>query len=91
MTADDRRAERRELLIAAAFDLLGTQGWSATTVRAVVERADLNPRYFYESFADLDSLILAVYDEVVDEMGAIVLSALETSGWTIRRCRPEPW
>ena len=46
MSTADRRAERRELLLDAAFDLLGTAGWSATTVRSVVERSALNPRYF---------------------------------------------
>ena len=59
--------------------MLGTEGWAATTVRAVVEKAELNPRYFYESFVDLDELVIAVYDRVVDELGAEVLRALETS------------
>ncbi len=48
-------------------------------MRAVVERAELNPRYFYESFADLDELIVAVYDRVVEELAAEVLVALETA------------
>ena len=32
-------------------------------------RARLNPRYFYESFDDLDALVVAVYDRVVAELG----------------------
>ena len=64
LSADDRRATRRRLLIDAAFALLGTEGWSGTTVRAVCEAAQLNARYFYESFDDLDSLVVAVYDQV---------------------------
>ena len=48
--AEDRRADRRVRLLDAAFELLGTEGWSATTVRAVCQAAQLNPRYFYESF-----------------------------------------
>ena len=31
--------------------------------------ARLNPRYFYESFDDLDALVVAVYDRLVDEPG----------------------
>lgn len=80
MSAADRQAERRELLMGAAFDLMGNNGWSATTVRAVVVRAALNPRYFYESFADLDELIVAVYDRVVADLGEVVLGALERAG-----------
>ena len=66
--ADDRRAERRRLLLDAGFELLGTEGAAGTTVRAVCQHARLNPRYFYESFGDLDELVVAVYERVVDEL-----------------------
>ena len=62
---DERRARRRALLVDAAFDLLGTEGAAATTVRAVCQKAELNARYFYESFDDLDALLIAVYDHVL--------------------------
>jgi AcrR family transcriptional regulator len=65
---DDRRAERRTLLLDAAFELLGTEGWAGTTVRAVCQHARLNPRYFYESFDDLDALVVAVYDRLTIEL-----------------------
>lgn len=65
--ADERRAERRALLLRVAFDLLGTEGWQGTTVRRVCQEAQLNPRYFYESFDDLDDLLVAVFDEVVQD------------------------
>lgn len=48
----------------AALEIIGTQGWSATTVRGVCERARVGPRFFYESFADLDALAAAVHDEI---------------------------
>lgn len=61
----DRQAARRQTLVDAGLDLVGTVGWAGTTVRKVCSLAGLNPRYFYESFADLDELLLAVYDSVV--------------------------
>jgi AcrR family transcriptional regulator len=76
LSADERRAGRRELLLDATYELLGTEGWQATTVRAVCQAARLNPRYFYESFADLDELVIAVYDRVVAQLGEEVLGAL---------------
>ena len=79
LSADDRRAGRRELLLDATYELLGTEGWSGTTVRAVCQAARLNPRYFYESFADLDDLVIAVYDRLVAELGAEVLAALDSA------------
>ncbi|HKY68653.1 MAG TPA: TetR/AcrR family transcriptional regulator, partial [Acidimicrobiales bacterium] len=76
----DRRAERRTLLLDAAFDLLGTEGWPGTTVRAVCHAARLNPRYFYESFDDLDALVVAVYDRLVAEMSAAMVTAVSLAG-----------
>lgn len=76
----DRRAERRMLLLDAALELLGTEGWSGTTVRAVCHQARLNPRYFYESFEDLDALVVAVYDRLIAALGAAVLAAVAAAG-----------
>jgi len=74
--AEERQAERRAQLLAAGLELLGTEGDAATTVRAVCQRARLNPRYFYESFADRDELLLGVYDHVVAELAAAVAEAI---------------
>lgn len=73
-------AERRTLLLDAAFDLLGTEGWAGTTVRAVCHEARLNPRYFYESFADLDALVVAVYDRLIAQLAAAVMAAVADAG-----------
>ncbi|NDU76082.1 TetR family transcriptional regulator [Actinomadura sp. DSM 109109] len=68
VTADRRRADRRAALLEAALDLLATQGVRGTSLRAVCARAGLNPRYFYESFSDLDSLLVEVHDGIVAEV-----------------------
>jgi AcrR family transcriptional regulator len=78
--AADRKAARRDLLLDAALELLGTEGWPATTVRGVCQAARLNPRYFYESFADLDALVVALYDRLVDELTTQVLAAVDAAG-----------
>lgn len=76
----ERRAERRTLLLDAAFDLLGTAGSTGTTVRAVCHAARLNPRYFYESFDDLDALVVAVYDRLVADLTAGIVAAVDAAG-----------
>lgn len=68
LSTDERQRERRNLLIEAAFELLASEGMSGTTVRAVCAHARLNPRYFYESFTDLDELLVAVYDDVFRQL-----------------------
>jgi AcrR family transcriptional regulator len=82
--ADDRRAARRAKLMEAALDLLGTEGWQATTVRAICAQARLTPRYFYESFADRDELLLAVFDGLVAEAAEHVLEAVDSAAHDAR-------
>lgn len=49
-------------------------------MRGVCQAASLNPRYFYESFDDLDALVLAVHDRVVDELKGAVATAVAEAG-----------
>jgi AcrR family transcriptional regulator len=80
LSPDARKQERRRLLLDAAFDLMGSAGLEALTVRAVLERARLNPRYFYENFTDLDEVTVAVYDRVVAELGELIWGTLAAAG-----------
>ncbi|HET9876519.1 MAG TPA: TetR/AcrR family transcriptional regulator, partial [Mycobacterium sp.] len=80
----DRQALRRGELIAAGVQLLGDERGPALTVRAVCRRAGLTERYFYESFADRDEFVRAVYDDVC--AGAIsALSAAQTPREAVER------
>lgn len=77
---DERQAERRRILVDTAFELLGSVGVAGTTVRGVCEAAHLNPRYFYESFDDLDDLLVAVFDRTATNGLAVILDAVATAG-----------
>jgi AcrR family transcriptional regulator len=74
--ADERTRDRRALLISAAFELFGADGDTATSVRAVCRNADLNARYFYESFIDRDELLGALYDEIAAVLADLLGTAL---------------
>lgn len=78
--AHQRRSTRRARLLDAAFDLLGSEGASGLTVRAVCRQAGLNARYFYENFDSVDSLLVAVYERTVEAMTARLVTAMEDSG-----------
>lgn len=71
----DRQILRRDELITAGVGLLGDAAGPALTVRAVCREAGLTERYFYESFADRDEFVRAVYDHVC----STAMSALTTS------------
>jgi AcrR family transcriptional regulator len=83
VSADARVDARRKRLMDAALELMGTEGWSATSVRGVCRRAGLTPRFFYESFDDLDALAVAVFDDIVVRATAAILVA-------VRDAPPEP-
>jgi AcrR family transcriptional regulator len=76
VSAAQRHAQRRTTLLAAGLDIIGTQGAARLTVAGLCSRAGLNERYFYESFANLDDVLVAVYDEVVDELSAAIVAAV---------------
>src|SRR5919205_510352 len=67
VSAADRQAQRRARLIAAVLEILRTEG---------IEAPRPPRRYFYESFADLDALLAAVFDEVNQEIAEGIVGAL---------------
>jgi AcrR family transcriptional regulator len=76
-TLEDRAAARRAALIEAGVELLGTEGASGVTVRAVCRGAKLTERYFYESFPDgRDGLLRAVHWQVAGEARAVLVAAI---------------
>jgi len=76
VSAEERHRERRERLVDAGLDLLGSEGWARTTVTAVCARARLTERYFYQSFPSREALLVAVFDRVAAEAAEVILSAV---------------
>jgi AcrR family transcriptional regulator len=68
VSADDRRLQRRDRLVQAAFGIAGTEGAGALGVGRVCLAAGLTKRYFYESFATLAELESAVVDHAIAVM-----------------------
>ena len=80
----NRRAERRGLLVAAAFALFGDGGEAAVTVRSVCRACELNSRYFYESFSSVDELLGAVFDDLSGQLRQTVETAMHDAGPSLR-------
>ncbi|MEH3156991.1 MAG: TetR/AcrR family transcriptional regulator, partial [Gordonia paraffinivorans] len=78
-----RVAERRAALLEAGLDLFGTEGYQRVSVKQVCDRAGLTQRYFYESFDEREALLLAVYDEIVDDVGRRTVDAIDKTLPTI--------
>lgn len=72
---EQRVARRRQQFIEAGRQLFGTIGYRKTTVRLLCKEAGLTDRYFYESFASIEALLVAVYEGLIDELESAILTA----------------
>lgn len=63
-------ATQRARLVAAAIRVAGTDGYAAMTVSAVIARAGVSRKTFYELFADREACFLAALDDVLGQARA---------------------
>ncbi|WP_314443850.1 TetR/AcrR family transcriptional regulator [Massilia timonae] len=77
---EQRRAERRARLIEGAIAVYGERGYHQATVKAVCEAAGLTERYFYESFANSEALLIDSYNTVTYAVLGEILRAGEAAG-----------
>ena len=73
--ASTRQRERKAKLLAAGTSLIGRQGFAATSIDAVCREAGLTKRYFYESFASSDELLIQAYLAATKELTESILLA----------------
>lgn len=74
--AGERLAQRRQRFIEAGLDLLGQTDPDELTVRSICARAGLTARYFYESFADKDEFVEAVFDAATTQLATATTGAV---------------
>jgi AcrR family transcriptional regulator len=73
--ADERRQQRRRMLLDACLDLVGKDGTPAVTAESVSAAAKLTKRYFYESFPDRDAVLVAALDELLRDINVQIRDA----------------
>ena len=76
---EQRQAERRTQLIKSAIRVYGEKGYRLATVKAVCEAAGLTERYFYESFANSEELLVASFQVVSNNLYTRVVEAARTA------------
>lgn len=76
VSAQERRAVRRERLLEAGLRLFGAPGGERVTMTAICAEAGLTERYFYESFRDRDELLLEVIERVAGEVRDTTVAVL---------------
>jgi AcrR family transcriptional regulator len=78
---DARVAEfQRSRLLKAAVAVLAECGYGSMTATAVINRAGVSRKTFYDLFADSDDCVLAVIDDGLAQLAAVVSPAYEREG-----------
>jgi len=80
-SADERDAQRRARLRAAGREIIGTQGYAASTIERICTTAKVSTRHFYQLYGTKEDAFIDVYDEITRESYDRVLASLaETAG-----------
>ncbi|MEH6567278.1 MAG: TetR/AcrR family transcriptional regulator [Halopseudomonas sp.] len=77
---EERKAERRQLLIDAATEVYGRNGYRHSGVKQVCDAAGLTQRYFYESFSHSDELLIACYEQAARRLREENANAAQAAG-----------
>ncbi|WP_026919331.1 TetR/AcrR family transcriptional regulator [Gordonia shandongensis] len=73
---EQRTQLRRAALLASALENFGTAGYAATSVKQICLTAELTERYFYQSFADREDALAALYDDLSTAMREATVAAV---------------
>jgi AcrR family transcriptional regulator len=63
-SADERQKDQQRRLLEAASIVFAEMGWADATVEAIVNRAGMSRRTFYEHFDDLKDCLLVLHQKV---------------------------
>ncbi|MFE3542414.1 TetR/AcrR family transcriptional regulator [Nocardia sp. NPDC059177] len=74
-----RAHHRRQMLLDAALEVFGTQGYPAGSVKNLCGAAGLTERYFYESFRDREACLAALYAELTAQLQDRTLRAIDAA------------
>lgn len=91
LDADQRRAQRRDQLLAAAFDLFAQEGYVNTSIEQICQTAYVGNKAFYELFDSKEECYLALLNDTGERLEGLVEQELakpapqETEADTVRR------
>lgn len=71
---------QRSRLLGAAVVIAGSEGYAGMTVSAVIARAGVSRKTFYEFFQDREDIFLAAFDQLLERALEGARAAYETGG-----------
>ena len=86
LTREERDAQRRQRLLEAATEIIGTKGYAATTIPGVCAASKVSTRHFYEIYPGKEDLFVDLYDRITaDSYERVGESLRATEGESISR------
>ena len=82
LDAEQRRARRREQILAAAFDLIAADGYVNTAIEQICQTAFVGNKAFYELFDSKEDCYLALLAQQSERAQDMVATALSESSGT---------
>ena len=79
LDADQRRAQRREQLLAAAFELFARDGYANTSIEQICQTAYVGNKAFYDLFDSKEDCYLALLRQVSERIEERVAQAMQES------------
>ncbi|MFC4126344.1 TetR/AcrR family transcriptional regulator [Nocardia rhizosphaerae] len=80
LDAEQRRARRREQILAAAFELIAAEGYVNTAIEQICQTAFVGNKAFYELFDSKEDCYLALLQQLSERAQAEVAAALAGAG-----------
>jgi AcrR family transcriptional regulator len=81
----DVAEQQRARIISALAKVLTERGYVNTPVAAIIERAGVSRETFYEQFASKQECFVAALENTVQDLGAMLSTALDRPGTPIER------
>jgi AcrR family transcriptional regulator len=78
LDAEQRQQERRRLLLAAALELFGTQGYAKSPIDLLCQTAGVGTNSFYDLFSSKEDVLVALYDDLTTDLRDAVATAYLT-------------
>jgi AcrR family transcriptional regulator len=85
--ARSRAEQRVQRFLDAAFELIDEKGTTEFTIQEVIERSNQSLRGFYQHFDGKDELLLALFEETVQEAADDLRMVIESGSDPIDRLR----
>ncbi|QUQ70770.1 TetR/AcrR family transcriptional regulator [Kutzneria sp. CA-103260] len=76
LDAEQRRAQRRADLLAAALTLFGRKGFGAVPIEEICQTAYVGTKSFYELFDSKEACYLALFEQLTADLSARMQAAL---------------